>query len=278
MRIVKCLNCGTCFRGKYCPWCGQQASTGRLNWRTLIDQVTYSITNIESGIGRTMKDLFSRPGHMMRDFIAGKRVIYFKPFSMLVVLGGIYVILSTFLKHTLGIDGAGVTVEIGDDIAQELFEDRSGFTSAIFLMLENAFSNPVFWSLLMIPFFALTTRWVFRKEGARNYNYVEFLYVCAYMACQRFVIDILFLPYELLGSGDETFSYSFFVVLGYIGLTAWDFKQFFRIKWVKLIRKSIRLFIEAFVLAFLVLLVILILIILIGIGLAFILKIFRGVP
>ena len=48
-------------------------------------------TNIDNGFGRTLLELLYRPGYMIRDFIGGKRVHYFRPFQTLFVLAALYI-------------------------------------------------------------------------------------------------------------------------------------------------------------------------------------------
>lgn len=47
--------------------------------------------NIDSGFGRTLIDLFYRPGHLIREFVTGRRAFYFRPFQMLFIMAAIYV-------------------------------------------------------------------------------------------------------------------------------------------------------------------------------------------
>ena len=47
--------------------------------------------NIDNGFGRTLLELLYRPGYMIRDFIGGKRVEYFRPFQTLFILAALYI-------------------------------------------------------------------------------------------------------------------------------------------------------------------------------------------
>ena len=47
--------------------------------------------NIDSGFGRTLIELLYRPGYMIGDYIAGKRIHYFRPFQTLFVLAAVYI-------------------------------------------------------------------------------------------------------------------------------------------------------------------------------------------
>lgn len=82
----KCVNCGTSYEGRVCPQCGQVGTWSRYN----LKQVTLNILDIW-GLGnrpifRTLKELFWRPGYMIRDYLMGHRQFYFPPFKLLAVI------------------------------------------------------------------------------------------------------------------------------------------------------------------------------------------------
>lgn len=86
-----CLNCGTVYTGSYCNRCGQSRNTPRYRLSNAFRNILGGFTNIDNGFGRTLLDLLYRPGYMMKDFIAGKRILYFRPFQTLFVLAALYI-------------------------------------------------------------------------------------------------------------------------------------------------------------------------------------------
>lgn len=88
-----CRNCGHSFTGSYCPNCGQNRDTPRFVIRSAVKNVLGGMTNIDSGFGYTLIELLTRPGYMIHDFMAGKRVRYFRPFQTMFVLAAIYILL-----------------------------------------------------------------------------------------------------------------------------------------------------------------------------------------
>lgn len=97
----RCKNCGALFSGKYCFNCGQSVKTERLTWSSAIENILAGFTNIASGFGFTILELFSRPGYMIHDFIKGKRIIYTKPFQMLFVLAAVYALADQLIYPRL---------------------------------------------------------------------------------------------------------------------------------------------------------------------------------
>lgn len=90
--ITQCKNCGNTYTGNFCNRCGQSFNTPRLRFRYAVRNALGGLSNIDTGFGRTLVELLYRPGHMINDFISGKRVHYFRPFQTLFVLTAIYIL------------------------------------------------------------------------------------------------------------------------------------------------------------------------------------------
>lgn len=88
-----CLNCKNTFIGNYCNHCGQSRKTVRYNFRSIFQNILGGITNIDHGFGYTLLELLVRPGYMIKDYISGKRVRYFRPFQLLFILAAVYILL-----------------------------------------------------------------------------------------------------------------------------------------------------------------------------------------
>lgn len=86
-----CLNCGTTYTGNYCNRCGQSRNTPRYRLSNALKNIAGDFFNIDNGFGRTLLELLYRPGYMIRDFIGGKRVEYFRPFQTLFILAALYI-------------------------------------------------------------------------------------------------------------------------------------------------------------------------------------------
>ena len=86
-----CRNCGHTYTGNFCNRCGQSRNTPRYRLNNALRNIAGGFFNIDNGFGRTLIDLLHRPGYMIRDFIGGKRVPYFRPFQTLFILAAIYI-------------------------------------------------------------------------------------------------------------------------------------------------------------------------------------------
>lgn len=183
MTII-CKNCHHSFKGHYCNNCGQSAETHKLNLHYVWHDLQHGLFHFDNGIAYTAKELFTRPGHSIREFIEGKRIKHFKPISLVVVLATIYI---AFI-HLLHID---------------LFEKTSPSSDAEYqvtteILKEWLISHYAWITLLSIPLHTIGTALFFRKQG---YNFVEYFILNTYKAGQKLYLSILCLPLLYLYSG-----------------------------------------------------------------------------
>ena len=62
--------------------------------KDMLNHTLSSFTSLDSRLVHTVRDLFTRPGYMVWDYIKGCRTEYFQPIQMLFSLATIYVLLS----------------------------------------------------------------------------------------------------------------------------------------------------------------------------------------
>lgn len=100
-----CANCGTTFNDNFCPRCGQAAGSGRVGWNTIRYGVM-EMWNLESrSLLTTLWQLLLRPGHLIDDYLSGKRQTSYPPVKMLLMVAvGIDII-----RNLLGIPPNGAT-------------------------------------------------------------------------------------------------------------------------------------------------------------------------
>lgn len=165
-----CLNCGHSTDNTYCSYCGQKTDTGRLNTHFLWHEVQHAVIHLDKGILFTIKELFTRPGHSIREFIEGKRVRHFRPLMFLFVLAGIY----GYLNHTL-----------------HLVEPQLSTNTISAKAVQWVITHYSFTELMILPFFSLATWLAFRKWG---FNYFEHIALNAFLGGQRIVIHLLLVP------------------------------------------------------------------------------------
>jgi hypothetical protein len=197
-----CKNCGRSFEGDFCNQCGQSAATRRLNARFLRQDIQQGLLNFDNGIFYTARQLFTRPGHTIREYIEGKRANHYKPISLVLVLAGVLALLSHF---------PGVH-------AMEMVKNIDLNPDNIFIRYNQWIeTHQSLVELINLLLFTVCTFLAFRKRG---YNFIEHLVLNAFITGQRLIIDIAFFPLQYLG--DRTSSASlYFTVISAIQAAAW---------------------------------------------------------
>lgn len=105
-----CNNCGHTFKGNYCPYCSQKAGEGDIGWKS-VRQSVLDIWGLGSrSLPNTILQLLLRPGHLIGDYISGKRQVSFPPVKMLFIVAvvavfWVYYMLPLFLGEDFDIFG-----------------------------------------------------------------------------------------------------------------------------------------------------------------------------
>ena len=172
---VTCKNCDQTYSGQFCNNCGQPADTHKLNLHFILHDIQHAFFHFDKGVLFTAKELFTRPGNSIREFIEGKRVKHFKPISLVIILATLYGVLR-HLFHFSVLDKKAVS-----EIQGVEYES-----------LNEWISHHYYWIILLsIPMFSLASYLVFRKQG---YNFIEHFVLNAYMASQRLILRIAIFP------------------------------------------------------------------------------------
>ncbi len=204
--MTTCKNCGHSFEGKYCNHCGQSAKTHRIDGKFLWEDVQHGIIHYDKGITFTLKQLYLKPGYVIRDYIHGKRVHHFRPVSLCIILASIYALV----YHLLNIN-----------LIDESETDASKFFDKV---IEH-----YYWFVFgTIPCFALATMITFRDK---EYNFWEYFILETFKVAQRLFVHILFLP-VIYFFNDLKIARAilYLLMLIDIGLIIWNNVQFFNKK------------------------------------------------
>lgn len=97
-----CASCGTKLKGEYCRKCGEKRIVPERDFSVakFLTQTVGHIVHFDSKLLRTCWLLFSKPGFLTAEWIAGRRVRYMKPWQLFVVAGLLfYFFLPTVPAH-----------------------------------------------------------------------------------------------------------------------------------------------------------------------------------
>lgn len=90
-----CSNCGTEYVGRYCPQCGLVGKRQRTTFKNVVLNFLDIWGFGSQSMLRTIRELFWRPGYMMRDYLYGHKPLYFPPFKMVIIMTLIFSIVTS---------------------------------------------------------------------------------------------------------------------------------------------------------------------------------------
>ena len=208
-----CKNCNHQFDGNFCNLCGQAADTHKLSPHFILHDLQHGLFHFDNGIFYTVKQLLTRPGHTIKEFINGKRVRHFKPLSLVIVLATLYGLLyHYFIGNLFDVE----PTDAGKNVI--------GIYEKFIRWLTDHFAYA---ALIVILSTTISSYLVFKKQG---YNLVEHLVLNTYYMGLILVIALILLPVLYLSqkSGPESsMSYTLISQLLYFGLMYWCYAQFF---------------------------------------------------
>lgn len=203
-----CLNCRNPITDNFCSKCGQKTSVHRYSFKHFVEHdLVHGIWHIDNGIAFTIKELFTRPGHSIREFIRGKRVGYFSFFTLLVLI----LAISHFLGEYSQVNLTDMMPENSKSAVNELEEFTKNYPKSTLL--------------LTIPFYSIFSFLWFRKA---KLNLTEHFVLNAYKTVVDSLISLVFLIVTIFYANIKVL----IIVYGLIGIlkliyALWYYKQFF---------------------------------------------------
>ena len=183
-----CTNCETEFQGNFCPQCGLKASIAKLKVKNLF-QNFLDIWGLGSRpMFRTLRELFTRPGYMISEYLSGHQPLYFPPFKMLVVTTVIY-LLAGWVRD-VPIDGL---IQL-DSILDSVSGDASERGTKLSVYLEQIFDwfndHLAIGAIVGESICVLATRIAFLK-AAIQWSLVELFFAHIYLSVQHYIFATL---------------------------------------------------------------------------------------
>jgi len=121
-----CPNCGMEFLGDFCHGCGEQKHHAEeLTFRHFVLHATHDLTHVDTKVFATLRYLFTRPGFLTQEFIAGRRLRYMRPFSLFLVAVAVFFLADAFRPVS------------NYDLHRLMAQDKKGQIGPAFEMLAN---------------------------------------------------------------------------------------------------------------------------------------------
>lgn len=144
-----CHNCDHDFVGNYCPYCSQKAGIDRITWESLRQHIMLLWGLDSNSMLNSIFHLLLRPGHMINDYLHGRRQVSYPPVKMLFILAVITTVLESWFmpdKHQPAhIDGVDL----------------------LNIFFEWAAAHPA-WTMLLSNMLFLLPAWILFRHSPRN--------------------------------------------------------------------------------------------------------------
>jgi hypothetical protein len=188
-----CKNCGTVLmpNAQYCYHCGQKDKE-RFTFKILFTDIITTYIGFDGIFFRTIKDMVTQPGVMVREYLAGKQKPYLKPVQYYLLSLGLYFLITYTLNVNPLSFGNTINQQLGLPVQEQSLPkyDKTGkpidaktlkkmasqqkeMQKFMKVFQENL--KVIFTSL--IPIFALSMLICYRKS---NYNYLELIILTLY--------------------------------------------------------------------------------------------------
>ena len=174
---MECKNCNKVLEKSYdyCPYCGQKANFGRLNFKQLLKDLWKAFSDADKGLLILIKQLIARPGHVARDYIFGRRKKHFNPFSFLAIMVAITLFFILQFEN-IGLNYTQITTGDAE-------------------LLRFSFKYFNLFILLMCPIYGIVIWLLF---WGNQINFVENLVLSAYLSGQTMVYYIVALIFFII--------------------------------------------------------------------------------
>jgi len=117
---ARCQNCGAAVSGRYCAECGQRLEPPLHSLWHFMQVATEDLTHADSRVWRTLGTLLFRPGHLTREFLAGRRVRYLPPVRLYLVISVAFFVVAAAGTRPLHL------LELGAEPVAGLQADKAG--------------------------------------------------------------------------------------------------------------------------------------------------------
>ena len=228
-----CANCGTVYVGRVCPQCGLKINRERLTAKNVLSGFLDIWGMGSQPMVRTIKELFWRPGYMMRDYLNGHQPLYFPPFKMLVII----TVFFAFVCSLRGIEPSTEEAFIFGDVFKR-YSDTPWIIN-LFAKIDEILlwlqTHPAYQTIVTGVFYILASWIVF----LRRMLFFEVVFSQLYISCQ---MQLVATAWVLVTGSEAYYNLPPFAVPLVIGvpLLCYDYAQLYGLRlWSALWRTAL---------------------------------------
>jgi hypothetical protein len=207
--LPDCLNCASPITQNYCPNCGQKSTTHRYSIKHfLVHDFVHSVWHVDKGILFTLKALFTRPGHSVREFIQGKRIPYFSFVTLILLILTVSGLIAPYAHGNMS--------DLMPQGSRTMMNDLEKFISG----------HPKLILIIAIPIYSLFTFSWFRKA---KLNFSEHLVLNSNRIIVELIIGLLVSILTIFYANTKVLVFLYFGMVSFLGLFygIWFYYQFF---------------------------------------------------
>ncbi len=204
-----CLNCHATLQDNFCGHCGQSASTQRFSVTHIFSHdFLRTLFHFDKDFFFSLKELFTRPGHSIREYVEGKRKDHLNYISLLAIL----IILFLLIE---GITPFHYSALVDSTEEKEILNTLEGVVK----------KYPKQFFIGAIPIYAFFSLLFFRKA---KQNYAENFVLNAYKSSAFLFLNIIFLSIAIFIKDASMLKIIDSTLTGIlVGYGAWFYYQYF---------------------------------------------------
>lgn len=170
-----CLNCNKELTGNFCSNCGQSAEVDRFTIKyVFVNGFLNKFFYYDNGLISSLKELFTRPGHSIREYNQGKRMGQMDYLSLLAIFILLFSLAESYTSFHYAdlsnVDGEGKKIlNSFDDLLKK---------------------HPKLLMIGYIPAYSLLSFWIFRKA---QQNYAEHFVLNCFRSSALLLLNIIFI-------------------------------------------------------------------------------------
>ena len=220
---MKCKSCDFIFEGKFCSQCGQSASVKRYHFRYFLKESFFSSLDIEESMKGTAIELLRAPGRVIRDYLAGKRLLLYSPAKFLFLIGALVTILMIrYNAYAVVDEGEGSVLDV---LALRFPTFHAWYQAAFERFWIFAEEYNTLLNVLSVPTFSLYSYLFFLYK---KYNYTENVILNIYIVSIQLLLSVPFivtLEFEAISAyKNGILTFLTFLTVGY---NIWVYVSFF---------------------------------------------------
>lgn len=168
--------------------------------REILPNIITSVIGGDNKLLSTCQSLLTRPGHMIREYILGKRVCYYSPMPLLVTLVAIYAVVNYFFTDAIS------PFDIAR-LSSQTDQMSSSYEEVFMSYYKSILGNNVYFAIYSVLMNIIPYRYVFgnqnlaRPTGTQEaLNVAEHFVVLTYQVCFNMILALLLTPFSLIES------------------------------------------------------------------------------